>query len=338
MSLRPKSNRKLKKLPDAMELHQHAIAQKAKIDAEEKVDFDPITDVVVMRRPNKQRDRAEQLVAQAMDEIRAVEDVGVIFPPYEGPDSFGGSDFDLDPASVDDGLFSREGFAEAEAFMKQLGNKIEQLRPPTSSDPFIKYTKGTESFHEKEAWIQTYSGKRFTPIRPNPGAIVIQDIAHALSMQCRFSGHVKQFYSVAQHCVLVSHICDHKDALWGLLHDATEAFLVDVPRPLKKSGKFGAYMEAERVMQDAICERFGLDKEEPESVHRADTILLATEARDLMYPLRPDWTQPVKPLPFKIEPASPREAKLLYLERFFELIGAPEGFQTYLEWELHGAL
>lgn len=183
-----------------------------------------------------------------------------------------------------------------------------------------RYEVGSDEFYPDEAWIQTFSGKRFTPIKPNPDAIVIQDIAHSLSMQCRFSGHVKRFYSVAQHSVLVSYLCNTEDALWGLLHDATEAYLVDIPRPLKRSGQFGAYLEFEKNMQTAICARFGLIDLEPVSVKAADKLMLATEARDLMSPLRPDWLWPVAPLPLKIEPLMPDAAEELFLNRFYELI------------------
>lgn len=182
------------------------------------------------------------------------------------------------------------------------------------------YNQASPSFDPNEAWIQTYTGVRFTPTNPNPDAIVIQDIAHALSNQCRFSGHVKKFYSVAQHCVLVSYACDYADRLTGLLHDATEAYLVDVPRPLKRSGKFDSYLEFEEKMRLAICKRFNLPLIEPASVKKADELLLYTEARDLMSPLRKDWVQNVNPLPFKIDPLGPAEAKNLFLNRFYELI------------------
>lgn len=182
-------------------------------------------------------------------------------------------------------------------------------------------------------WIQTFTGRRFDPIDPVEGAIVINDIAHSLSNQCRFTGHVKKFYSVAQHCVLVSYICDEKDALHGLLHDASEAYLVDIPRPLKRSGKFAAYLEMEDRLQRMIYKRFGLTTEEPAGVKRADTKLLATEARDLMSPLHKDWIQPVDPLPFKIVPLPPQEAKDLFMKRFFELAGHTGGYEHYLRYE-----
>lgn len=192
-----------------------------------------------------------------------------------------------------------------------------------------------KGFDKSAAWIQTHSGRRFCPTNPNPDAIVIQDIAHALSMQCRFSGHSKYFYSVAQHSVLVSYICDSQDALWGLLHDASEAYLVDVPRPIKRSGKFQAYIDFESKMQEAVCRRFGLPLAEPPSVKKADTALLATEARDLMSPLHSDWTQPCDPLPFLIEPWDHGKAKDRFMKRFFELTtgdSAKMHYEHYLKY------
>lgn len=177
-------------------------------------------------------------------------------------------------------------------------------------------------------WIQTYSGRRFTPLNPNSDAIVIQDIAHSLAMQCRFTGHSLKFYSVAQHSVLVSYICDYKDRLWGLLHDSPEAYLIDIPRPLKHSGQFENYKAIEKINQNAICKKFNLELEEPASVKRADSILLATEMRDLMYP-RTDWKSLCEPLPFKIIPWTPEEAEQQFLKRFFELSNYPNAYDMY---------
>jgi hypothetical protein len=153
-------------------------------------------------------------------------------------------------------------------------------------------------------------------------------------MQCRFSGHCNEFYSVAQHSVYVSYIADFEDALWGLLHDASEAYLIDVPRPLKRSGKFDSYLEYEKKVQKAVCNRFDLSWEEPKSVKKADAILLATETRDLMYPIREDWVQIEEPLPFKINPLPPVEAKKLFVKRFFELVGNPEGYKSYYSFDI----
>ena len=138
---------------------------------------------------------------------------------------------------------------------------------------------GSWEYHENETWIQTYTGRRFNPTKPIIDSIVLEDIAHPLSMQCRFSGHLSCFYSVAQHSVLTSYICDKKDQLHALLHDASEAYIVDIPRPIKR--KLKEYVSLEKVMQDAIFERFNLSKKIPESVKKADDIILETEARDL---------------------------------------------------------
>lgn len=237
------------------------------------------------------------------------------------PESFGGEDF---PPICS---------PEDEAYIKELyatNPKLQNIPVDVANRGYDKqngYLTGSHRFNP-DAWIQTYSGRRFNPTNPVPDAIVIQDIAHPLSNQCRFSGHCNKFYSVAQHCVLVSYICNFEDALWGLLHDATEAYLVDVPRPLKQSGLFGAYIEFETKMTAAVCERFGLNPVEPPSVKQADKVLLSTEARDLMNPLRPDWDATKDALPFKIEPWSPEEAKERFLKRFFELNGTPEQFDN----------
>ena len=216
-------------------------------------------------------------------------------------------------------------------------NKLYADNPNLEEKPRPFDGKGiTDGFDENADWIQTYSGRRFNPLNPYPDAIVIQDIAHALSMMCRFTGHCKKFYSVAQHSVLVSYICDSEDALWGLLHDASEAYLTDVPRPLKRSGQFEVYKKFEAQMQKAICTRFDLPLEEPPSVKKADTLLLATEARDLMSPLHPDWRNMVDPLPFKIEPWEHDKAKDMFMKRFFELFSPSDstsGYDHYLMYE-----
>lgn len=249
-----------------------------------------------------------------------------------GPDSFGGEDFPSWESTYPQPLSPIT--PEIEAAVKKIYNNNPQLKASNQfTAPLNPFTQGPDSFHKDEAWIQTYSGRRFNPTNPVIGAIVIQDIAHSLSMQCRFSGHVKKFYSVAQHCVLVSYICDSSDAFWGLMHDASEAYLVDVPRPIKRSGKFGAYMEMEDKMQKAICQRFGLPETEPVSVKQADKVLLATEARDLMKPLRDDWVQPCEPLPFKIDPLPQQEAKNLFMKRFFQLTNTPDHYSHYLRYE-----
>ncbi len=132
-------------------------------------------------------------------------------------------------------------------------------------------------------WMQTYTGRAFWPLDPRPEDVCIEDIAHSLSMQARYAGHGKRFYSVAEHCVHVSAHCSPENALWGLLHDASEAYLVDVPRPLKRH--LPGYVEAEARVMAAICDAFGLPHEMPVEVHEMDNRILADEIRQNMAPM-----------------------------------------------------
>ena len=169
--------------------------------------------------------------------------------------------------------------------------------------------------------ITTHSGVRFWPLLPNPDDIWIDDIAHALSNQCRFAGHTCVFYSVAEHSVRVSQLCRPEDALWGLLHDASEAFLSDVPAPLKELPEYEAYRAAECSLQGTIAVRFGLSTEQPRSVTEADRTVLGIEIRDLLKPV--DAPQPgTMPQKNKLairNPWQPRIAKARFLSRFREL-------------------
>lgn len=185
-------------------------------------------------------------------------------------------------------------------------------------------------------WMQTYSGKQFWPLDPHADEVDIGDIAHSLSLQCRFAGHCREFYSVAQHSVLVSLEAEeatHKAeetpnrvadparvrlaALWGLLHDASEAYLIDVPRPIKPH--LAGYRGIEVRVQDVICEHFGLPLDPPAVVHVADGVLLATEARDLMGRQPAPWAPMPPPRGNRIEPWPPGHAKSMFLKRFADL-------------------
>jgi 5'-deoxynucleotidase YfbR-like HD superfamily hydrolase len=187
----------------------------------------------------------------------------------------------------------------------------------------------------EDAWILTYTGKKFNPFNPNPYSICIEDIAHSLSMLCRFTGHSSFFYSVAQHSVYVSKNCDDCDSLYGLMHDATEAFMQDIPSPLKRSGIFDEYKVYEKILQDMIYEKFAATGYqlndgkilEPESVKNADLRMLATEARDLLLPHQ-EWNIPYIPYNFKIEPMNPKEAKQFFMDRYIELTDH-EDFPNY---------
>lgn len=134
----------------------------------------------------------------------------------------------------------------------------------------------------KDGWIVTYTGKKFYPLDPDPDSIDIVDIAHALSNTCRFSGHTKKFYSVAQHSYCVSLLCG-EHALYGLLHDASEAYLHDISTPVKHSPEMYAYRDAEFWLQGMILVKYGIRYTKmPPEVKDADVSMGIIEGQYLM--------------------------------------------------------
>ena len=168
-------------------------------------------------------------------------------------------------------------------------------------------------------WMQTFTGRRFYPLSPRPEELEPADIAHALSLLCRFGGHVDRFYSVAEHCVLMSQAVSPANALAALLHDATEAYVVDVPRPLKR--QLPGYREIEEQVWFAIAYRFGLDFELPAEVHDADNRILVNERQALLSHAE-DWPSitALEPLPIEIVGWPPAAAELHYSTRLAELL------------------
>lgn len=172
-------------------------------------------------------------------------------------------------------------------------------------------------------WIHTYSGRRFYPLDANWQDVYIEDIAHALACTGRFGGHTREFYSVAQHSVLASTIVSPENAKWALLHDSPEAYLGDVPRPIKYSLGFDEYRAAEKRLEGVIMMAFDLPLEEPAEVKEADSIMLVTEARDLMgATVDDDWLHGADnayPLATSINPWTPKLAEQKFLERWREV-------------------
>lgn len=176
----------------------------------------------------------------------------------------------------------------------------------------------TETRPERE-WIQTYTGRRFWPLDPRADDVRIEDIAHALSNICRFTGHTLKFYSVAQHSVLVSRIVPPADALWALLHDAAEAYLTDIAKPVKECPTFAAYKVAEDRLAKVVAEAFSLPWPMPASIKHADAVLLATERRDVMRSTALAWNVPAEPMETRIFATLPGVAELDFLKRYREL-------------------
>lgn len=157
--------------------------------------------------------------------------------------------------------------------------------------------------------IRTFSGKYINPCKPDSSLICIEDIAHALSMQPRFGGHLPVFYSVAQHCVLTSSIVADEHKLSALLHDASEAYLIDVPRPVKE--QLPNYKEIESKLMVVIAGKFGFDWPLHGNVKDADEDMLLHEWNSLMLNTG-EWNP--------IEPWSQGQAKGRFLDIYYSLI------------------
>lgn len=142
---------------------------------------------------------------------------------------------------------------------------------------------GTAAATDRGTGMSLCDGSAFFPLDARPEEIGIETIGRALSRSCRYNGQLRddvEYYSVAQHSVWVSYHVPAEDALCALLHDATEAYLGDMIRPLKKA--MPMFVEVEDRLWRVIAERFGLPAEMPDTVKRADNVALATEKRDLL--------------------------------------------------------
>jgi hypothetical protein len=158
------------------------------------------------------------------------------------------------------------------------------------------------------------------PLDPHEDDIDIEDIAHSLSMQCRFGGHTREFYSVAQHCVL---LCERgieyntdEDAFAILMHDASEAYLIDFPRPVK--ALMPGYAEAENVMMRVINAKYGIviDDRKRALIKRMDDAILYDESRELL-PNGSPFVDRLHDVPtFRIDPWPPDRAKRAFLYFF----------------------
>lgn len=181
------------------------------------------------------------------------------------------------------------------------------------------------------SWIQTYTGRTVDVFAPQPEDIDLLDIAHALSHMCRYAGHCKTFYSVAQHSVYVAEIVKGLGAgpaiqRYALLHDASEAYLVDIPHPIKIHPRFAFYRETEASMMELILETLGVKAETVEEgaevVKLADQMILATEAPLLMGDVS-GWHLPAPAWAGEVKPVDQGAARQQFLE-LYEILRAAE--------------
>lgn len=196
---------------------------------------------------------------------------------------------------------------------------------------------------ERDGWIQTYSGRQVWPLEAT-GEFALEDIAHALSQICRYGGHSKSFYSVAEHSVLASKIVPPEHAKWGLFHDAAEAYIGDIVRPIKRHMYIGSggvdvndagqLIEAVRMnlqvlkrvenkLLTTLSTLFELDWPPPwEEIEQADLSLLLAERKELLSAPPSPWTEveaAAKVVDVRIEGLWPLAAKELFLNRAAEL-------------------
>jgi hypothetical protein len=128
--------------------------------------------------------------------------------------------------------------------------------------------------------IRTYTGLYFNILEPTEDMICIEDIAHSLSMQCRFAGHLPVFYSVAKHSLMCVNAVSEQNKLAALLHDASEAYLLDIPSPIKPH--INNYKEIENNIMKLIAKKFGFLYPLVQEVRDIDATVLIWEWENLM--------------------------------------------------------
>ena len=168
----------------------------------------------------------------------------------------------------------------------------------------------------------TWSGSQFWPLDPRPEDVHIEDIAWMLAGQNRWKGATRRgVMTIAQHSVIVSHLCEPTFALQGLLHDATEAYLGDIAGPIKPF--LPDFVRAEEALWEVIAARFGVPVVMDPSVKTADAISLHTESRDLLLPPPVEWRSYLPPpMEDRIQLWDRETAAREFLFRFRELTDA----------------
>jgi uncharacterized protein len=177
--------------------------------------------------------------------------------------------------------------------------------------------------------IKLRSGASFDFCAPELSEFTIEDVAHGLANICRYAGQCSRFYSVAEHSILVSETAVGFE-FEALLHDAAEAFMGDIPRPLKQL--LPQYKKMEAAVETAIFKRFEIKWPLPLEIKHADLRVLAAEQRQIMPEGTDEWAvvEGVSPAPIVVRHLPPDEAKLLFLQRYEHLVGMRRSHQVQM--------
>jgi len=173
------------------------------------------------------------------------------------------------------------------------------------------------------AWIQTFSGLQFFPEAPRAQDVRIKDIAVSLSRTCRFRGHTLFFYSVAEHSILVSRLVHSDLRLAALLHDGAEAYMADLPAPIKRLPEMAPFRRMESRILHAIYSRYDVMYSHAEAtIREADLAMLATERDTVMAKAPVDWGLTVPAAEAEIRGWTPEQATDEFLGLFGRLMAA----------------
>ena len=204
----------------------------------------------------------------------------------------------------------------------------------------------TDTKYQAAKFIETYTGRKFYPLFPERSAISVIDIAHALSQQCRYTGHVRDFYSVAQHSCLLADHAERKlkappiECLQILMHDAPEGYLVDIARPVKQY--MPEYRKWDHGINDVIRQWLHVDHLPiPAYQDELDTRVIVDERAQLMSDSGNVWNHDkLDPLGIVIEPWMPRQAEHQFLIQYAtytsDVFGAPQYLREGWGASLHG--
>jgi len=195
------------------------------------------------------------------------------------------------------------------------GDDSVMAREPQAS-PWRPAQTDLQGRERKGDWIQTSESRMFWPLDPRADEIFPNEIAHGLSMIPRFGGHCYKFYSVAEHCYLMAQsLYEPELELWCLLHDAAEAYIGDMVRPLKRM--LPEFCAIEDGIMVCVKERFGLVGEMPAEVKKLDNEIMMAEADHMMVPFPKEWGITDRPLPgFEPNYWTPAQAKEKWLIAF----------------------